>query len=103
MNKDQKNIEVVKEYTPFGWKKIADMGMIIAVGFGDATVTRDGEVVYQENLYDDFHYLQEFERMASIDPDHDWRVRLRGPLYEEVYQRQGVGEWVLIYDGKGFA
>ena len=43
------------------------------------------------------------EREAVIDPDHDWRVTLFGPLHGEVYQRQGEGEWLLVESNQGFA
>lgn len=83
---------------------VAPLDMIIAVGFGTAQVTKDDEIVYMEGYNDeDFRSLQEFENMAKIDPDHDWRVLLVAPLREREYQRHGDGHWVLIHSGEGFA
>jgi hypothetical protein len=83
---------------------IAPMNMLIGVGFGYAAVTRDKKVIYQEKYGDDnIPTLQKFEDMAEKDPDHDWRVILNAPLRGRTYQRQGVGEWVLIESNSGFA
>lgn len=86
----------------------AHMEKIIAVGFGSADVTRDGEVVLDgERAYqtgaDDLVSFAHAEGLAAADPDHDWRVTLFGPLHGEVYQRQGPGEWVLVGKNEGFA
>lgn len=86
--------------------KVAPMEMIIAVGFGDATVKKDGELIYQEDMHDDsgeFRTLAEFEAMAKADPDHDWRVHLFAPLSEAEWQRHGDGQWVMVRQGIGFA
>lgn len=83
--------------------KIAPMDMSIAVGFGDARITKDGITIFDEMHADDFHILAEFEQMAQADPDHDWRCILDAPLRMQEYQRHGDGEWVLIKSGQGFA
>lgn len=88
---------------------IAPMDMLIAVGFGDARVTRDGETVYSElklpkdATEDMFWTTQDAENEALKDPDHDWRIVLYAPLYGRIFQRQGDGEWVLIGENEGFA
>jgi hypothetical protein len=80
---------------------------VIAVGFGSANVTKDGECVYDENQA--MHFRQNLwtgadaEKAASADPDHDWRIRKIAPLYEAEYQRQGEKHWVLVSKGEGFA
>lgn len=79
------------------------MGALIAVGFGSALITRDGETVFDGERSDDFHYLSEFEAMAAAAPDHDWRCILFGPLRGKAYQRQGTGQWVLYESNEGFA
>jgi hypothetical protein len=88
-------------------ESIAQMDMLIAVGFGDARITKDGETIYQEpyNIEDEsnFHTLAEFEEMAKADPDHDWRAILIAPLRDREYQRHEEGKWVLIKSGMGFA
>lgn len=86
---------------------ILPMDAIVAVGFGIATVTRNGKVVYDENdLPDDAVQdwtCQDAENEALKDPDNDWRINLIGPLSECHYQRQGECQWVLYEKGQGFA
>ena len=83
----------------------APMEMLIAVGFGSAFVSRDGEQVLDgENPPgDEFLTFADAEKMAAADPDHDWRVVLHGPLHGETYQRQGEGVWMCIERNEGFA
>jgi hypothetical protein len=83
------------------------MESIIAAGFGSATVTKDGECVYDEN--ETAHAGREYwsgtdaEKAAAADPDHDWRISIIAPLYDAEYQRQGPSHWVLVAKGQGFA
>lgn len=85
-------------------KQIADLEMIIAIGFGSAMVTKDDQVIWMENYKTEkFYPLKVFERIASRDPDHDWRVILEGPLRGRTYQRHNDKEWVLIDSNQGFA
>lgn len=84
-------------------KIVAPLDMIIAVGFGTAQVIKGDKVIFRESNNDeDFHCLQEFEHMAQIDPDHDWRILLDAPLQMREYQRQ-ENRWVVIDVGPGFA
>ena len=76
---------------------------LIAVGFGFAALTRDGETIFQEDSSDDFHTVGEAEDLAAADPDHDWRIVLHGPLRGSTYQRQGEMAWLLIEKNEGFA
>ena len=82
---------------------VAPMNTLIAVGFGDANISKDGEVVFSEQDSDEFHFLEEFEAKAKADPDHDWRLLLDAPLHSREYQRHDEGKWVLIAQGEGFA
>ena len=86
---------------------IAPMGMLIAVGFGDARVLKDGKTVYKEPLdfekESDFWTTQDAENAALNDPDHDWRIVLYAPLYGRTFQRHEEGKWVLIDENRGFA
>lgn len=79
----------------------------IAVGFGAAGVTKDGETVWEFDMNaepdDSECMLVRFENMAAVDPDHDWRAFFHGPLSEAEYQRQDVASWVLVKKGMGFA
>lgn len=76
-------------------------GAVLAVGFGFVTVSKDGETVWSGD--DEIRTIDEFEVMAAADPDHDWRVEFMAPLYEAEYQRQGLGYWVCVRKGMGFA
>lgn len=76
---------------------------LIAVGFGFAGLTRDGDVVWQEGESDDLMTGAQAEKVAALDPDHDWRIVLNGPLSGRTYQRHGDGEWALIEQNSGFA
>ena len=87
----------------------ASLDMVLAVGFGDCVITRDGEEIYSESAmgthmhFGDYPTLAKYEAMAAEDPDHDWRCPRTTPLYESVWQRQGSGEWLLVKTGRGFA
>lgn len=92
-----------------------DDGRIIAVGFGSAFLTKSGGLVWSEDdLPRDDDGLPpedcpqpltmgDAERLATEDPDADWRVSFHAPLYDAVYQRQDAGKWVLVESGEGFA
>lgn len=82
------------------------MDGVIAVGFGYAGVTRDGEQVYQEPQMDNGEEPMtgaQAEALAAENPHHDWQITLVAPFYERTYQRQGIRKWVLIEQGPGFA
>lgn len=82
----------------------ADLDMFVAIGFGSAFVTCDGNEVYSEPRdMEQAKTLRHFEAMAKEDPDHDWRCHIHGPLYDAVWQRHGDDEWIMIETGKGFA
>lgn len=85
----------------------APMDMLIAVGFGDASVTKDGKAVYSElDCHEDvenFWTVKDAEYEALKDPDHDWRIVLFAPLRGRVFQRQGIENWVLVEENMGFA
>lgn len=93
--------------------RVAPMDLLIAVGFGCAQVTCDGEVVWDEMDADRkaekckreprLWELKDAERAAAKRPRHDWRVLLEAPLRSQEYQRQGPKKWVLVKSGQGFA
>jgi hypothetical protein len=99
-------VRAIEEYQK-QTERIASMDMLIAVGFGFAAVTRDGEIVYHEPVdaegWDDFWTVADAEEVAKGDPDHDWRIIKEAPLRSMEYQRQGEGKWVLVDSGRGFA
>jgi hypothetical protein len=81
--------------------------MEIQVGFGSAFVTKDDETVWDEQCAE-YHdekmwTVEDAEKAAVSDPDHDWRIHRHGPLHGEVFQRQGQNEWVCIESEQGFA
>ena len=84
---------------------VLDLGAIIAVGFGMATLEKNGKIIYMEENQplEELMSVQQAEKIASKDPDNDWRIKLIGPLNESEYQRQGINHWVLYRTGKGFA
>lgn len=85
---------------------IAPKEMLIAVGFGEATVTKNGEEIYNEMLImneEELWTLEDAEKEALKDEDNDWRIHLVAPLSERHYQRQGKDNWVLYEKGQGFA
>lgn len=47
--------------------------------------------------------LGDIEECAALDPSHDWRLAIHGPLGGVVYQRQGCGQWVAVELLDGFA
>lgn len=80
----------------------------ISVGFGYAALERDGVPVWVEPMGPDDNEAenmtgQQAENMAASDPDHDWRIRIHGPMRGRVYQRHTAGEWVLVEKDGGFA
>lgn len=86
--------------------QIAPMNMTIAVGFGDAYVTKDGEEIYNELDIDDYEKLwtvKDAEEYARKDPNHKYRIVMYAPLHGETYERNDKGEWVLVSTNRGFA
>jgi hypothetical protein len=75
----------------------------IAVGFGYAAVTKNGNEIYCENDNEYIWTAQDAENEAIKDEDNDWRIHLFAPLSERHYQRQGKNQWILYEKGQGFA
>lgn len=73
---------------------------VCAVGFGLVCVTRDGETVWAGDS--EKKRVAHFELRARETPG-DWRIRFSSALSEVLYQRQGEGDWVLVFRGMGFA
>ena len=88
-----------------GARSDLSMDRTIAVGFGSAGYSRDGQCLWQEggDEFEDCPTVADVEALAKADPDHDWRISFFAPLYEAEYQRQADGIWVLIRKGEGFA
>ena len=77
----------------------------IGVGFGSASLTRNDEVIFEEENqeYSELMSYEEAEIMASKEPEEDWKIHLIAPLSERHYQRQGERYWVLYKKSEGFA
>jgi hypothetical protein len=77
----------------------------IAVGFGLAELTKDGETIWMEDSHDweKCMTVAQAEELAKADPDHDWRIVLHGPLRGMTYQRHGDTQWMLVEKNEGFA
>jgi hypothetical protein len=100
-------------------ENIAPMTMPIGVGFGIAQVTKEDQLIFAEDGRDNFHapglrealpdeqdgfpLVQDIEKLAAADPDHDWQICLFAPLRGRTYQRHGKDKWVLIESNRGFA
>lgn len=86
---------------------VASLDKTIAVGFGSANCTKDGEEIYDgERDYQDGKEpktIGDMETLAKADPDHDWQVTFYGPLHGETYQRHAEDTWVMIESNMGFA
>jgi hypothetical protein len=85
----------------------APMNMQIAVGFGDAFVTKNGKVIYdgEKDLRErgKARTVKYFENLARKEPKADWRIIKYSPLHGEIFQRQGKNNWVCVKSNKGFA
>lgn len=84
---------------------VASMDKIVAVGFGTAEVRKNGAMVIdgERPPNDEWVTFADAEALAVAEPEEDWRVVLDGPLHGETYQRQGLGNWVLVKRNQGFA
>jgi hypothetical protein len=97
--------------TPEWWGEYCDIGhWVYYLGEGWQTLVNDpGEEV--EYFEGDWHFdrpsdavtLGEIEECAALDPDHDWRLEIHGPLGGVIYQRQGCAQWVAVERLDGFA
>jgi hypothetical protein len=80
---------------------------IIAVGFGMACLTKNGECIYEEPLEPttEAEYMTGAQAIALArqDPSADWVITLEGPLSGRTYQFQGDAGFVLVDQNNGFA
>lgn len=86
---------------------VANLNKGIAVGFGSAVCTRDGEEYYDGEAAlqrdEEPKTIGDMEAAAKLDPDHDWQICFHAPLHGETYQRHGDDTWVMIESNMGFA
>lgn len=76
------------------------MDRALDMGFGWVTVIWNGQVYWSGN--DETVFMREVEGWAVRLPG-DWRVKFDGPLSDQMYQRYGIENWVLVENGMGFA
>lgn len=87
---------------------------VYSLGKGWTSVTiavgpRKGEVeeYFEGDWWPDWLHervtLGEIEECCAEDPDHDWRLRIDGPLGGVIYQRQGCAQWIAVERLEGFA
>lgn len=87
---------------------------LIAVGFGAAILSKDGEPIYIEgqggvhdlaSAFTRYHDMtvEQAEIIALSDESADWRITLHGPFHGETYQRHGKEKWLLVEKVDGFA
>jgi len=90
-----------------GARSDLEMTRVIMVGLGSAGFSKDGEVIWSEDMLDEDletpPTVEDVEILAQKEPLADWRIWFYAPLYEAEYQRQGNESWVLVRKGEGFA
>jgi hypothetical protein len=98
---------------PLGSVARLDMG--IAVGFGEAVVTRDGRVVLDGERFfanmrrgltdrEGWARVRHAEKLARRYPRRaTWRITINAPLWSATWERKRPGKWICVEAGKGFA
>lgn len=93
-----------------GTEVYANMDDVIAVGFGVAQVTHNGEEIFDgERIFksaesdDDLLTFRKAETAAAANPDGTWEVLLLAPLGMQKFRREAPDRWRLVEAGKGFA
>jgi hypothetical protein len=78
---------------------------VIGVGLGYAALTRDGQVVYEENgrRHCDLMTVAQAEELALREPERDWCIHLVAQLENRHYRRNGPGIWELYERGYGLS
>jgi ribonuclease HII len=77
----------------------------ISVGIGYAALTRDGETVYEEDCTGERAPMtvEEAEKLARREANHDWRIHLVAQLEDRHYRRVGAGRWIIYERGYGMS
>lgn len=91
------NAATIEDYLP--------LDAVIGVGFGMATLTRDGDVVYEENSGESAGpvTVAQAEELAQTHPEHDWCIHLVALLDDRHYRRIRKGSWKLYKRGYGLS
>jgi hypothetical protein len=93
--------------------KVSSLDRVIAVGFGSATVCRDGVCVIDGErekrrsllTRGGFVTLRKVEKyIRRMRQGHRrWAAEMRAPLWDATWERQRPGKWVCVDAGEGFA
>jgi len=86
-------------------EEVLDLDALVAVGIGYAALTCDGKPVYEAECGELEHAMsvREAERLASTEPQHDWRIHLVALRDERHYRRAADGHWQLYERGYGLS
>jgi hypothetical protein len=86
-------------------ENLLPLDAVIGVGFGMATLTRDGEVVYEEHgsETEELITVAQAEELAQTSPEHDWCIHLVALLDDRHYRRIGRDSWKLYKRGYGLS
>jgi len=76
---------------------------VVAVGFGYASLCRDGVEFINGEDRDDYLTGEECERIAAADPGHKWEIIKAGPLSGATWERDASGRWLQTASDEGFA
>ena len=93
--------------------KVSPLGRVIGVGFGSATVSRDG-VLFVDGEHPKRRGLTNREGWVTLRKVEKWIKRhgagrsrwvaaIRAPLWDATWERQRPGKWVCVEAGMGFA
>lgn len=93
--------------------KVASLDTVICVGFGSATVFRDGVqfcdgdeperrgMVNRRGLVT-LRQVEKYIRRQRLG-HHRWSASVHAPLYNATWERRRPGKWVCVETGEGFA
>ena len=93
--------------------KVSPLGRVIGVGFGSATVSRDG-ALFVDGEHPKRRGLTNREGWVTLRKVEKWIKRhgagrsrwvasVRAPLWDATWERQRPGKWVCVAAGMGFA
>lgn len=102
-------IASVIQQTRQHWVAMSDQYLprdaVIGVGVGYAALTRDGQVVYEENgkRHCELMTVAQAEELALREPERDWCIHLVAQLENRHYRRSRPGAWELYERGYGLS
>ena len=78
---------------------------LLLPGLGCARLSKDGETVLELQALDGVQSVSvnDAERLALAEPEHDWCIHMVGLLEDRHYRREGAGLWRLYARGYGLS